>query len=274
MRQPAGEPILTVVVRSHPGRVGLLRDTLYSITAQQRVAARALVVLDSHDSAHHAEVEGLRPRFDGLLEVDVIVGGNGGPGGAPAFNAGLDALTSRYCCFVDDGEVLYPRHAALLVGALEAQPGVAAAYGGGRRARGRLLAGVFVADAEETWHAEPSDQSQVLHQSCIALCATVLRTDALRHRGIRFDERVHDRGGWNLLRSVAMGSPMVAVDVTVCEHRMLGGETATWPLEGRDESDAADHHVVDDATLPGRVEGVDALRRGWDRIRRRWKAAR
>ena len=272
MHPPAGDATaVTAVVRSRAGRTALLRESLYSVAALAQAEARAVVVLDSADAAHRDEVEALRGHLAGLLELDVV--DDAPPGFAGAARRGLDEVSTARCCLLDDGEVLYPRHAAALGAALEADRGAVAAYGGGRLARGAVTGAGFVARTRTAWPAERFGRARLLREPCVALCATLVRTDAARDAAEVLDTAPAGLADWVLLRRLALRGRLAVVDRAVCEHRVDTADPAEWPFIAVDPADPLVRAVAGD---PGEVvAGTVAAELGglWDLHRETMAAA-
>lgn len=229
MRRHGGEPALGVVIRSRPGRHLDLRDTLYSVASQPQDSAHAIVVIDSDDPRHIEAVAAAVDRVEGLVSTEVTVAGDRTLTAARAFNTGLAAIRQRFCCFLSEGEILYPRYGHFLIDGLEANSTVIAAHGGGRRVCGIDRGDGFVASARTEWAADPLARLRLVREPCIALCATVVRTGHLEQSGVAFDEHLDDLVEWAFLRNLALDGALIAVNAVVCEHRLTSGEAESWP---------------------------------------------
>ena len=239
MPPSVGDTRLTVVVGSRAGRVPLLRDGLYSLVAQSSEPARALVVVNCRDSMPPAEVTCVLGRLHGLLDADVIGVSEATTLGA-AFNAALDAVTTPFCSFLADTELLYPRYARLLGDALHADARAVAAIGAGHRVTGRLTEDGFLADSKVRWRPPIAAVDRRPAETPLALCATVVRVASVRDAELRFDERPGVDPGPGFLQSLAALGPMISVDVPVCEQRVERATPAMFPHPSRTpDSDSA-----------------------------------
>ena len=117
------DPLVSVVVRTCPGREGWLREALRSINAQSYQAIEVVVVEDGAE----------RP----ATELAALVSGPGRQlvhrviaksGRCQAGNVGLQAASGTYLQFLDDDDLLFPMHLRTLVDALRESPACRVAY--------------------------------------------------------------------------------------------------------------------------------------------------
>jgi hypothetical protein len=73
------------------------------------------------------------------------------------------------------------------------------------------------------------NSSRLVREPCIALCATLLRVDAVRAAGARLDDGLGGLAAWAFLRRLALHGRMVGVETAVCEHRLGEGDAPEWP---------------------------------------------
>src|SRR5712692_1348651 len=96
--EPGLEPgAITVVVSTPSRRLTLLRDALYAITALACTAARAIVLIDARDPEHVEATTRLIARFDGLLDVRLMLLAEELPTSAAAFNRALAQVSTEFC---------------------------------------------------------------------------------------------------------------------------------------------------------------------------------
>lgn len=215
---------LDVVVTTAPGRIGLLRDALYSVAALTHPSVSAIVVVPDDDGACAEEVRGLCAHLSGLLESRVVSAGTPSAGRARARNAGLDSAAGEYVCFLDDGDVLYPQYASVLTGEMSARPQLTAVYGAAVRSSGRVTAHGFVAERKSADGLEPYDRARMLLESPVAASPPVYRLADLRAAGIAFDEDLAALEEWALLRRLSRRHELAAVSREVSEQRAGGGD--------------------------------------------------
>ena len=113
------EPTITIVTRTQPGREELLSNALFSLAAQQRRPDEVRVVVhlqgDEDLSALTELMELWRGHLPGLVLLENRFEGDGR---TRSLNIGVTDLTSRFVGFLDDDDVLYPRHLRILSEAL------------------------------------------------------------------------------------------------------------------------------------------------------------
>ncbi|HEY2705481.1 MAG TPA: glycosyltransferase family A protein [Candidatus Dormibacteraeota bacterium] len=211
------------MIATRDGRLPLLRDALYSVAALTHAAVRAVVVVQSADPAHPGRVGELTRHLRGLVETRVVVVEDAGRTRGHLLNAGLDAAGGEFVCVLDDGDVLYPQFAAVLIGELTARPQLSAACGATVRCSGRLTAHGFVAEHKATWAPEPLDRIRLLLDGPLQPLAAVYRRADLAGAGIRFDESLEALEEWELLRRLCRRHEVASVPHPVAELRSARG---------------------------------------------------
>jgi methionine biosynthesis protein MetW len=214
-----GSGTLNVIVSTASGRLALLRDALYSVAALTHPSVSAIVVVQSDDPSYAEEVHGLAGHLCGLVDIRILVIDDTSCTRAQALNAGLDAADGEFVCFLDDGDVLYPQFADVLIGELAARPELTAAYGTCVRSLGRTTPHGFVAEQKAAGPAEPFDRVRTLLDDSLQGSALVYRRADLAAAGIRFDETLEVLEDWALLRSLCRWHELSAVAEPVAEHR-------------------------------------------------------
>ncbi len=215
---------LDVVVTTAPGRIGLLRDSLYSVAALTHPSVSAIVVVPEGDDPHAEEVRGLCAHLSGLVESRIVT--VAGAGARPrARNAGLEAATGEYVCFLDDGEVLYPHYAGVLLARLRELPVLTAVYGGSVRSTGRVTAHGFVVERKAAAAHEPYARARMLLGVPTGSGPPVYRRADLLAAGLRFDEGLELLEEWELLRRLSRWHEIASVPEELSERR-AGGDAA------------------------------------------------
>jgi methionine biosynthesis protein MetW len=217
---------LDVVITTRDGRLALLRDTLYSVAALTHPSVCAVVVVHGGDASHLERVRELAGHLRGLVEIRIVEVEDTAPTRAHLLNAGLDAADGEFVCFLDDGDVLYPQFADVLVGELTARPELTAAYGVAVRCSGRVTPHGFVAEHKATDPAEPFDRVRVLLEGPRHPGTVVYRRADLSAAGIRVDETLEALEEWALLRRLCRWHEIAQVPEPVAELRSGDGRAA------------------------------------------------
>ncbi|HEV7467763.1 MAG TPA: methyltransferase domain-containing protein [Candidatus Dormibacteraeota bacterium] len=215
---------LDVVVTTREGRLPLLRDALYSVAALTHPSVCAVVVVQSADPSHPERVRELTGHLRGLVETRIVVVEDTSRTRAHLLNAGLDAAGGEFVCFLDDGDVLYPQFASVLIGELSARPLLSAAYGAAVRCSGRVTGHGFVAERKATVPAAPFDRVRMLLENHLDPGTVLYRRADLAAAGIRFDESLEALEEWALLRRLCRWHEIASVPESVFELR-TGGPT-------------------------------------------------
>lgn len=123
--QPSFEarPLVSVVMRTMPGRTELLRRAISSVAAQSYRPIEVIVVEDGGDTAatvldEFRSEDGLELRAIAVAKI----------GRCEAGNLGMTAAAGEYVNFLDDDDELLPPHVELLAARLSAAHEAAAAY--------------------------------------------------------------------------------------------------------------------------------------------------
>lgn len=275
MNAISGRDQITVVIWSGAGRLTLLRDALYAAAALARSSARVVVATGADDRAHVEAVTQLLARLDGLLDVSLLAEPGPSPNPGFPFERALTGISTEFCTLQRDDHVMYPRHAAVLIDALRREPSAAMAYGGGFRCWGRLTAEAFLSERKQRWRADPFDRARIFRENFISLSASVVRTEHARTAGIGYRGNLGDLEEWLFLRRLAVQHPFVAVDQPVGEHRVMGDEPESWPVDRRHPGDPvydavvrrSDEHVAITASDLARVYETHAAALAHERRR-------
>jgi hypothetical protein len=143
-----------------------LADTIGSVLAQSRADLECIVVDDG-------STDGTRAVARGVRDARVRVVSQENRGLAAARDRGLAECAAPAVCFLDADDVVDPRHAAILLAALEACDAAACAYG---------MVGPHLDDLG--WTIRPGDHdlapARLIEFNPLAVGAVALRTASLR----------------------------------------------------------------------------------------------
>jgi methionine biosynthesis protein MetW len=223
-RPPAGAEVvsgrLDVIVRTMPARLPLLTEALYSLAALTWPSVHAIVVIHHADAAYRALVERLLQRFDGLLDVELLVADRPASRRGYPLNVGLVAARGEFVAFCDDDDVLYPAFGDVLIGALQTNPSAPLAYGAAVQAQGRAGEHGCVLSSKQVL-ARPFNRVELFSGNYIPINTFVVRRRDLLAAGIRFDESLEYFEDWELLCELARSSNFLFVEQPVSEFRVL-----------------------------------------------------
>lgn len=209
---PGSPASIGVVVRTK-NRFPLLKEALDSLSLNSLVPAQVVVVNDGRESLND-----LMEAYPGL---NLQILSTGGKGRAAAANAGLQALSTGYAAFLDDDDLVYPHHYAVLSRAL-AEGGaqvaysdaVSAIYGvhpatGAREIKEKLIA-----------YSRDFDGDLLLYDNYIPFHTLVFSRDlALAAGPLREDLDVFE--DWEFLIRLSRLTPFLHIRQATCEYRHL-----------------------------------------------------
>jgi glycosyltransferase involved in cell wall biosynthesis len=198
-----GLPVVSVLMRTMPGRSGKLREAMASV-AQQTYAhmggpIELVVVEDGGQGIESAKAALDTLRSSGVLAKVVYV-----PlpksGRCIAGNKALEVATGQLCCFLDDDDLFYADHLEVLVGEWLQQPKLGAVYALGYEVRTHVL-------SEEPWvyenvmhsliHRQAFSRPTLWHHNYFPI-QTVLFQRRLYEEYGGFDLDLENLEDWNL----------------------------------------------------------------------------
>lgn len=176
------KPVVSVLVRTMPGRSGKLHEAVASVCAQTYPAVELVIVEDGGNSAQgtvdclRAEGRFVAVRYQALEKLGRCRGGN----------AALALATGKLICFLDDDDLLYADHLEVLVAEWQKAPQLGAVYGLSSQIRTRVL-------SEEPWIYENVD-AQLIYQQSFSR-AVLWHHNYLPIQTVLFDRRLYDAHG-------------------------------------------------------------------------------
>lgn len=135
-----------------------------------------------------------------------------------AANAGLDAATGDYLCFLDDDDWFHPQHLESLFSLLSAQPHVRVAY-----------SGVLLVHANGRPYARlnrPFDRAALFRGNYIQMGAALFERSLL-NAGARFDETLLNFQDWDFWLQLAELTDFVHSGEVTLSWRALSGSSGS-----------------------------------------------
>lgn len=190
------QPLVSVIVRTMPGRSGKLKEAISSLLAQT-YARIELVLVEDGGSTADQQVRDFRGS-NGLEKVIYLPLPKSGR--CLAGNAALKAATGELVCFLDDDDLLYADHLEVLVSEWLKNKSLGAVYGLAYQVRTHIV-------SHEPWEYEDVEHSLIYqqvfsrpllwHHNYLPI-QTVLFQRALYLKYGGFDEELENLEDWNL----------------------------------------------------------------------------
>lgn len=209
---------VSIVVRTHAGRLGWLREAVASVANQTWPLVELVLVEDgtalAREVADDARAGG---RFTGVTYLPLPKGGRSRAG-----NAGLEAACGDLIGFLDDDDLLYADHVETLARELAAHPEAGAAYGLAFEVPTAVVSTEpfrYRERAPALVHDSPFSREALARRNFLPI-QTVLFRRALyeRHGGFDVDLEVHE--DWNLWTRYSREATFVRVRKTTSLYRI------------------------------------------------------
>lgn len=208
---PAQLPLVSVLVRSM--NRACLPEALASVVLQT-YPHWELVIVNASASTH-------RPLDFLPAQVPrrvVEAAGSAPCGRAQAANLALAAAQGSLALFLDDDDLLEPQHLDRLVAALQDQPRAVGAYAG---VRVETHDGVHLRDYDLPW-----SRARLEGANFLPIHAVLFRMEAVRQRGLRFDEQWPVLEDWHFWLQLTQGADLVHCPGVSAVYRQGLGQSA------------------------------------------------
>ena len=217
---PPDPPLVSIVVRTYPGRLPLLQEALLSLSLQTYRPLEVVVVEDGGDTAR-AWVETLRAGSG----LDLVYYSAPKQGRSHTGNIGLALARGAYLGFLDDDDLFYADHVESLVHALQADTAHDAVYAHAFEIETEFAASGWVPYRERAPEARMREgfDRQALWVANHIPIQTVLFRRGLYERLGGFCERLDALEDWDLWQRYALEKGFGWVGKTTSIYRMPAG---------------------------------------------------
>jgi glycosyltransferase involved in cell wall biosynthesis len=214
---PDDAPLVSIVVRTYPGRLPLLQEALLSLSLQTWRPLEVIVVEDGGDTARD-HVEGLRAASG----LDLVYYSAPKLGRSHTGNLGLALARGAYVGFLDDDDLLYADHVETLARVLAADTAHDAVYAHAFEVETAFAKAGWVPYREGVPQARMRQgfDRQALWVSNYIPIQTVLFRRGLYERLGGFCETLEALEDWDLWQRYALDKGFGYVDKTTSLYRM------------------------------------------------------
>ena len=192
-------PLLSVLMRTMPGRSGMLKEAIASVANQTYSHIELVVVEDGGQ-----DVQSAKPQIEALQKSGLVHSVKYLPlpkvGRCEAGNQALAAATGQLCCFLDDDDLFYADHLEVLVNAWLSKPTLGAVYSLAYEVRTEVI-------SEEPWvykdilhnmiHRQPFNRGVLWHHNYFPIQAVLFQRQLFLDYG-GFDTSLDNLEDWNL----------------------------------------------------------------------------
>ncbi|MEB3203384.1 MAG: glycosyltransferase [Candidatus Sericytochromatia bacterium] len=214
--------LLSVVIRSIPGRTAYLDAALFSLQCQDYKPFEVLVVYQGPSGASQDQLTGLLDEYRAVgMEVRMVVNPASEDQRSRNLNLGLMAASGQYVAFLDDDDVVYARHYVNLVEAIR-KSGCAWSYANTYQANMRVAADGSLYVASYSQPFEKPAYSFIDHYLANFIPIHSFCVDRATEVGaaLTFDESMIRAEDYDaLLRLASQSKPAFSPEFT-CEYRI------------------------------------------------------
>ena len=192
-------PLVSVLMRTMPGRSGKLKEAMASVSNQTYSHIELVVVEDGGQ-----ELQSAKTQIEALQQSGLIHSVKYVPlpkvGRCEAGNQALAAATGQLCCFLDDDDLFYADHLEVLVHAWLSNPKLGAVYSLAYEVRTEVI-------SEEPWvykdilhnmiHRQPFNRGVLWHHNYFPIQSVLFQRQLYLDNG-GFDASLDNLEDWNL----------------------------------------------------------------------------
>ena len=226
--------LLSVVIRHHDlARLDLLDHAVFSLAAQVYRPLEIVLATQCRDpdaEARLSEVLDRHRRVGGYRSRIVVVAAEGDARGR-LVNAGIRAARGQFLAFLDDDDVVYPRHYARLVGALRAR---GAAWAAARVRLGRFTRGpdgaLYCRSKEDLPAPDAFDRIGLIHSNYVPNHAYVVDRSRIGGFELAYSEETPRCEDYALVLRLAAIFEPEWIGEPGCEYRLRDDGTNVNPL--------------------------------------------
>ncbi|MDP2099753.1 MAG: glycosyltransferase [Methylobacter sp.] len=214
-------PLISVVVRADDGQI--LAHALASLAAQEYDQIEVVLVWFGNNAPDLSAV--------GILDIRVVSGkSNRGYN----LNLGIAHARGEYIAFLDQDDIIYPEHLALLLAEIQGRAHVDVAYSGCRVVSCRRHGAMVEVTGEVEIMNRAVDAWRLMIGNAIPNHALLFRAQTFRT--LHFDETLDAYEDWQLLAQLALdGYRFAHVDEITCEYRLYTKDGSITLLQAHRE---------------------------------------
>lgn len=188
--------LVSIIVRTMPGRGGKLQEALASIAAQTYQSIELIVVEDGGETARsQIEFHKGKNRFLHVVYLPLSKSGR-----CVAGNAGLAAATGELVGFLDDDDLFYADHVEVLVSEWKKNPHLGAVYALGFQVRTDIKSHepwIYVNLDHEVVYRQTFSRPLLWHHNYLPIQTVIFKRELFLQEG-GFDADLENLEDWNL----------------------------------------------------------------------------
>jgi GT2 family glycosyltransferase len=213
---PDPAPLVSIVVRTYPGRLALLREALQALESQTWRPLEVIVVEDGGETSRDYVTQ-----FAAHSTLRVVYRAAPKQGRCHAGNLGLALSQGVFAGFLDDDDLLYADHVEMLANALLAHPDRPAAFAHALEVETLFTPGHWTPYTEATPRSRMKrcfDRQALWAANYIPIQAVLFRHSLYETQG-GFCEELDALEDWDLWQRYALDGDFLYVDKTTSLYR-------------------------------------------------------